>query len=303
VLKEAPLFSMRSETGKVTNNHVVAVLRKLPERIVGPISLLRDNGDWQFRNSLHLFFENSFELVTDAEKRACSKLTVRGLFILLPRFNHSCLPNARISMTDEASRTMKIFASKTILDGDEITLEVRPELECLTKEERRQQLGFACRCMLCQSRVTATQLSDSRRRLIRGLLYLLFGEDLQGKAEIAATRPVIADCKLRRAAETFNIPLCSRFVYGLTLAVLLEEEGLLGYRRLAKVLRLIHQPILMFRTPRIQRLAKQAIAQATWLERLNKGFQLFGQPDAADSNSVQPLRASFTRNRHSPRLG
>jgi hypothetical protein len=48
------------------------------------------------------------------------------------------------------------------------------------------------------------------------------GTPLEGSASL-----IIVDCKLKKTAEDFSIPLSGRLIYNLLVMCLLEEEGLL----------------------------------------------------------------------------
>lgn len=69
-------------------------------------------------------------------------------------------------------------------------------------------------------------MSDIWRRLLRGIYSHLNGAD-QPRPGVAWPPSIIRDPVLKRAAETYSIPLSKRFIYGLLFIVLTEEEGLL----------------------------------------------------------------------------
>jgi hypothetical protein len=129
-----------------------------------------------------------------------------------------------------------------------------------------------------------------RRRLVRRLEYLLNGFDVDGQRSDS----LIADLKLKRAAETFSIPLSSILIYNLLSTALIEEEGLLD-DFMVKRCPDMHAMAIAFKTEGNVRIARLAMTQETWRARFLVAFQLLGRGDAADhdiSVGLQILRGT-----------
>ncbi|KAJ5291234.1 hypothetical protein N7478_000485 [Penicillium angulare] len=187
-----------------------------------------------------------------------------GVFLLQSRFNHSCAANSR-SLTIGGGVITKI-ATRYIAKGEEITANYDPNSKYETRKERHKILRFACSCSVCCADPRSQQLSDMRRRLIRGLEYL---------------RTV--DPNLKRDAENFGITLSSRFFYTVLTMFLLEEEKLLYYFEVDFYMRMLNKLATMFESERNSRIAQSILKEKTCLERLLLGFTLYGQEDATDS--------------------
>ncbi|KAG0153684.1 hypothetical protein PDIDSM_2338 [Penicillium digitatum] len=134
------------------------------------------------------------------------------------------------------------------------------------------------------------QLSDLRRRLIRGLQYLTRGIDIWNGQVQVSDSPIIVDIKLKTAAESFKIPLSSRFVRCLLRAVLLEEEGVLDQFEMARIGPNLTTTVGLFRSEYNQRVATLALAQSTWLKRLQGVLGLYGREDPADEENTLILQ-------------
>jgi hypothetical protein len=244
--------------------------------------LLRDNAAHRFRSMQHAFAENSFNLAgEDGEGRQLDG--PRGLFLLHSRFNHSCLPNCKIPSGGRAEAThLQSFATRDIASGEEITFEYENDFDCRTRIERHEILRFVCACDACRPGTPFQRLSDMRRRLIRGLMYLETGNDLNGKKQEASSTQLIFDSQLKSAAEALSISLSSRFISGLLRMCLTEQEGLLDDYLTQRLTPSIEAAVIMFQTESNAKIAKLAMAQDTWFERLSVAFHLYGRADAAD---------------------
>ena len=177
--------------------------------------------------------------------------------------------------------TTACFATINIAAGEEITICYHPDFECRTRHDRHQLLRFGCECEVCLMGTPLQQLSDMRRTLVRGLQYLTLGVDLDGQRQSSAST-IITDSKLKKAAEEFSIPLSARLIYNILSVVLLEEEGLLDDFMVERITPGIVRMATLFKTETNARIAKFAIAQETWLDRLCIAFSLYGQEDEAD---------------------
>lgn len=290
ILSEEPLFTIRKPHSEITNEVLVRAFQKLPVNRKPLFFLLRDNASEAFRSMEHAFAENSFNMAS--EDHTGQQLDyLHGLFLLHSRFNHSCSPNSKIPITGGEITHLRSFATRDIVPGEEIAFSYAADFGCRTREERHRELRFVCNCDACQPRTPFQKLSDMRRRLARGLQYLQIGVDLDGQRQDAPDRPLITDPQLKRAAETFRIPLSSRFIYGLLMMSLLEQEGLLDDFLAERLGRNVSVPFAMFETESNVQVAKLAMAQHDWLGRLCVAFQLYGRADAADQAVATLFRA------------
>jgi hypothetical protein len=71
---------------------------------------------------------------------------------------------------------------------------------------------------------------------------------------------------------------------------LLEEEGLLDDFMLERLKPDILQTVALFQTESNARIARSAMVQETWLEKLCTAFTLYGRADAADDEIAKLLR-------------
>ena len=125
--------------------------------------------------------------------------------------------------------------------------------------------------------------------MLRGLQYLTLGVDLNGERQGSAS-PIIVDSRLRKAAEDFSIPLSARLIYNLLVVFLLEEEGLLDDFMVERLNPGILLTSAWFQTESNARIARQAMAQDTWLGKLYVACELYGRGDVADHDVAVALR-------------
>lgn len=278
-----PLFIIQRPHTDITEEDVTLAFRKLVPRQKAQFLLLRDNGSRAFKSLNEAFAENSFSIATSDHNKA----PAHGLFPLHSRFNHSCLPNSKIPTNN--GEIISAFATQDIGAGEEITICYNTDFEGRTRHERHQALRFACNCRACLLGTPFQQLSDLRRRLIRGLQYLTLGVDLDGKRQ-SSHAPIIVDTKLRIAAETFSIPISSRLIYTLLTIFLIEEEGLLDDLMVERLSPSVFRTAGLFRLESNYKIAGLAMNQKSWLKRLLVGFELYGQKDTADHEVTLALR-------------
>ena len=243
---------------------------------------LRDNAYLPFRSLSHAMAENSFGITDQGLGRPAHRL-----FLIMSRFNHSCIPNSKLPTTSEENITS--FATRDIATGEEITFCYDPDFECRTRHERHHLLRFSCECAACRTGTLFQQLSDMRRTLIRGLQYLTLGVDLDGQRQ-SSVLPIIFDPELKTAAEEFRIPLTSRLIYNILVICLLEEEGLLDDFMLERMLPGTLKISNGFKTESNARIAKLAMAQTTWLKRFCVASWLYGREDDTDHEIAMALR-------------
>jgi hypothetical protein len=112
---------------------------------------------------------------------------------------------------------------------------------------------------------------------------------------IVPDSPLITDEELRLAAETKTIPPTSMFIYHILTCVLLEEEGLLSYPQRWVIEREIESLVKTFKTASNTRVARDAMAQGTWKEKLRVACQLWGGKDAVDDTLKRLREARIAR--------
>ncbi|KFY97856.1 hypothetical protein V500_01900 [Pseudogymnoascus sp. VKM F-4518 (FW-2643)] len=284
ILREAPLFVIPKHHTEITETDTQAAVQQLPLHEKQQFLHLRYNGGHPFTRLTHACAENSFALPN------ANGPTYYGVFVLLSRLNHSCVPNSNIPDTDVESGKIACFATRDIAVGEEITFCYNDDFACRTRQERHRALRFTCVCSACQASASEQQLSDLRRRLMRGLHYLTHGEDTVIEPGPVAVEPIIADVRLRKAAENFNTPLSARFVHTLLIMHLLEEEGLMDYFMVARMGPGIEQTASLFETESNARIARLAMAQETWLGKLGVAARLYDRKDANDAMVTAGLR-------------
>jgi len=130
-----------------------------------------------------------------------------------------------------------------------------------------------------------------RRTLIRGLNFFLTGTDPIGE-RLKSSSPIIFDPELRKEAEEFYTPFSARFLYNVLMMYLLEEEGLMDHFVFEGCNPTILKLSTLFRTESNGKIARLAVAQETWLEKLFVAFRLYGRADAADHLSAIGMRMS-----------
>ncbi|KAJ5963422.1 uncharacterized protein N7479_003298 [Penicillium vulpinum] len=284
ILSEKPIFIIRRPHTEITDDHVTIAFKKLLPKQKAQFLLLHDNGAKRFTSMNEAFAENSFNIANSDRNEP----EAHGLFPLHSRFNHSCIPNAKIpNVTGEV---ISSFATKDIHAGEEINFCYNTDFECRTRYERHQALRFTCQCMACLPGTSFRRLSDIRRRLIRGLQYLTRGVDLDRNGQKQTSHPIIVDSKLRMMAETFSIPLSSRWIYALLTIFFLEEEGLLDDFMEARLRPSLTKTVQFFKSESNQSIVRKAMQQNTWLKKLQVGFKLYGREDAVDYELTLALR-------------
>ncbi len=292
ILREMPLLIIRKPHEEITEEDIWAAFQQLGPNEKRKFLSLRENASRPFTNMSEAFAENSFALLDGTNNGS----PMHGLFILHSRFNHSCIPNCKVPTTNE--EVVASFATRDIVVNEEITFCYNIDFEGRTRHERHQALRFVCDCKACLVDTPFHQLSDIRRRFIRGLQYLTLGVDLDGQRQTSASS-IIINSKLRKSAEEFSIPLSARLIYNLLGMYLLEEEGLLDDFMVKRMNPGIRLTTTWFKTESNAVIARLAIAQESWLRKLCVAFRLWGREDAADHIMAVALRR-LRDSRHPP---
>lgn len=160
-------------------------------------------------------------------------------------------------------------------------------------------MGFVCNCKACDlsdDNKKLQQMSDMRRRLLRGVYNHLNGAD-QARSGNPWPPSIIRDPVLKRAAESYSLPLSKRFIYGMLFIVLTEEEGLLDDFGLGLIFSSMLHPPTKFKTKSNFEIADRAFHQRSWKDSLGVAFELDGRSDSADWSHAEGLRrerAKFT---------
>ncbi|KAJ2979628.1 hypothetical protein NQ176_g3132 [Zarea fungicola] len=191
-----------------------------------------------------------------------------GCYVLLTRFNHSCVPNCRISSavagpSDADASALASVATRTIHVGEELTFCYQnKELDAMTRRERHRVLPFACTCHVCSGTASQRLCSDLRRRLFRGMVYLIQGYDMNATTKQSPGLPLIIDPALKLRAERSQHTASSTFVYIALLLAVMEAEGIWGHFQLEGLSTLL--PYL--ETPARRAIASRALEQSTAAE-------------------------------------
>ncbi|OIW29712.1 SET domain-containing protein [Coniochaeta ligniaria NRRL 30616] len=287
ILSEKPLFVIRKPWFLMEEDDVPASVRQLSPKQREQFKLLRNNASAHFPDMGLAFAQNNFYFTGPSHLGGAGDTC--GCFLLMSRFNHSCLPNAAVpnSGGQGDKNGLVCCATKDIAAGEEITYCYNPEFEGKTRLERREALGFqfVCDCKACHLGTAFQRASDMRRRLIRGLMYLCDGEEING----SRTKWLITDSRMREAAENLDTTISSRFIYTHLIAFFLEEEGLLNEVQHAKLF--AGMPLAaFFATESNVVIARLTVAQNTWWKKLCVACYLWGRGDAADLQLTAGLR-------------
>ncbi|KAK8097387.1 hypothetical protein PG984_016526 [Apiospora sp. TS-2023a] len=286
ILREKALFAIAKHHDDITELDVLAAFRKSSRSLQWQFLSLRDHAGAPFTN---ISQSNSFSIgAPEAGKPR------HGFFPLLSRFNHSCLPNAAVPIVKDAPRDAPaLYATRDITAGEEIRFSYDPHFESQTARERHEALGFACDCPACRPGTTFQRASDLRRRLIRGLQFMVSGEDPADAAVSGGSGQfqVIADPAIRKEVAELRTPLSSQLVHTLLTVCLMEAEGILDDFEVGRLQPGITAMATMFRRPNNASIARHAMAQSTPSERLRVAFGLYGRADEADQEMAYMLYA------------
>lgn len=303
IMKERAMFIIRKPSDSITEQDVYQAVERLSDPQMHIIACLSGNKPRELSNGMmdsgpldlaKIWGENCFSLESGVEQRLFGDYVVQkrwGLFPCHSRFNHSCQPNAGVPESQSDSWVKRTstssYAERGIAAGEEITISYKNGFRSRTLSERHRLLKFKCRCIVCDRASkdqNFRQISDMRRRLIRGLIYLLDGidENSEYDGDDSHSRPVICDPVMRKAADNCDFPLSARLIYDLLLAALNETEGLLDVETAANTWTHVWRRACSFGTEENRKIAKLAVQQKTWAARLGMALQLDGRADAAD---------------------
>lgn len=263
---------------EVTDEELDAAYQQLAPRDFKQTLLLCINiADKRVDSLRDVFYKNQFRLFSaldDSHPGTC------GLCPLSSRLNNSCTPNSKYSGSPNVNT---MVATKDIAIGDEITFCYVPSHEYLTSSQRAKALWwFKCSCKACLIGTPFQQLSDMRRTLIRGLHYLIYGYDFNGKKH-TAQQSIICDPRAKQAAEDQDVTLSKAFVNFLLMMTLLEEEEILSSVMVKQYGRIPSVIAETFQSTNNVQVASLAMKKDTWREKLCAAFQIYGCKDLADN--------------------
>ncbi|KAF4974825.1 hypothetical protein FZEAL_8321 [Fusarium zealandicum] len=290
LLREKPLWVIGKQHTEITEQDIRAAFQGLPPRSKQQFLFLRDNAYGKFTDMKSACAENSFQVASEAEME--KGVRAYGLFILLSRFNHSCVPNSIVPVTTTGREAIASYATKDIMPGEEITFCYNTDFQFRTRQDRHKELCFVCECKACQLGTPFHQMSEIRRRFARAILYLSHGVDMD-RGQSCFFSPKIIHSTLKNAAETFEIPVSSRFIYNILLVCLVEEEGLLDDVKVKRMIPPVLSTLLLFQTKENVEIAMLAMRQETWLQRFDVAVKLYGKRDKADNDFNARLRRQY----------
>ncbi|KAK4498862.1 hypothetical protein PRZ48_009372 [Zasmidium cellare] len=172
IYHEQSIMTFYKDRSQVSENDLIAAYEKLSPQDKYTFDTMRNcHGMCGCKGGL--FFANTFGLRGGGV----------GCFPNCSRLNHSCQANCMID-THEEYDEKKITVLKDLKPGDELTFHYVLNTQFMTNEERQELLtsedfGFvSCRCQVCTLPPADKFISDSRRQIMRHLLYWIEGADL-----------------------------------------------------------------------------------------------------------------------------
>lgn len=226
IVADKPLLVFTKLPELLTLDELLAAFRQLSPHQQEQLMLSCQTGSRDPADLARLYEEEA--LFIDVLEATENNPAITAFCVVRSRFNHSCLPNASLPNFERVSREeggLSLYAWRDIASGEEITFCYLNQLAgmCLTRLERQEELQFECGCGVCHLSTDLQRASDMRQRLIRGLLYLARGVDVDD----SRAGWLIVDSELRDVAENLRIPESSMFVYVYLAAFVIEEEGLM----------------------------------------------------------------------------
>lgn len=192
---------------------------------VGPLRQFADRTKLaQFERKKHLNIYKSNASKIDDESS--------GLFPVMSRINHSCIPNTNFVWREDLGQQV-VIAVREIQEGEEITDSYLPDNLMLTTQERRKRLkethGFECECIeLCSrhsdDKAERDQLDVKLRRIqvIQATLKALWRKKREHKAKMLELAEKLMTEIRDARVEGGNFELLAREV--LLFALLLNDE-------------------------------------------------------------------------------
>lgn len=315
VLTEIPVLTIP----KCDGHHIEAELERQVANLSGrqraQLNLLRVDGDKneKFPTVQAMLCANDFNSQNEDGLHHSHKLQP-----LASRFNHSCSPNLyQPNCCDECRcEGVRFVAVESISAGTELTFNYGGMIECLTRAERLAGFQLDCHCSVCTASPEERETSDTRRRLIRGVYFLIFGYDLaethHGKPSVllvpkessvrnvedvidvekfvVETEDLVWDSKLRKDAQCFRFPLTSRFIYCALALALMEAEHVLNNDLFRRMKMVMVETLSHVKNPSIKMFLNMAMMKGdhgegrigyNWRLRFVEVSGMFGQMDQA----------------------
>ena len=190
VFSESPIFIIKRRSNSITEDDIATAYNKLTaaeKRTCDNMGDPRLDIESKAASSLNArvlamsarlarFQANKFVLDRNMSSWGC--------FPVSSRFNHFCLPNATaIAQNSNGLKHWRIF--KDVAPGEELTFTYMEACQYMTFEERQSYLKYiglisGYSCQLCSLPEDKRVASDMRRCLMRHLLYMYTGKDLDG---------------------------------------------------------------------------------------------------------------------------
>ena len=290
IFKEKPLFVTGRQPRSWSENEISEAAKDMKPEELQQVSLLRENGGTPFSSTLALLRQNYLTIQRPQKARYLDHHYVPpsyGLFLTLSRLNHSCAPNAALPPSDDD--TLTLFAAKDIAAGEEINISYAKKLVTCTTARRHRILGFICDCRACRPGTRFHQLSELRRRLIRGLQLLCSDSDHDNLRQFFRP-PIITTNKLRNDAKDYTISIPTQLVYCLLTMALMEEEDLLNPINLASLEGYVLRTAAALGTESNVHLARLSLSQDTWVHKFCMASKLLWRADANDADCVLRLQ-------------
>ncbi|POS69422.1 hypothetical protein DHEL01_v212184 [Diaporthe helianthi] len=281
VFTERPTAVIQKHASLITQTDIFNSMRHLSQSERQQVRYLTGSRD--SISLVDLFRESEFTLSVNPP--------AHGMFLVLSRFNHSCVPNCRIPSLGGKMDELTIQASRAVRPGQELTFTYDPIFQFLTAQQRAKLLNFDCKCPACLSGTVFHQVSNTRRTLLRGLYYLVYGKERETGMPQPA-RPLLTYPEMMKKAEDLAIPLSTRFIAVILIAFLLEEEGLMDPALEESMLPNMNRLAVTFRSWRNAEVASNVMKHTTFLGRFCAAFKLYGKKDLADRELATVLQES-----------
>ncbi|KAF7718784.1 Uncharacterized protein PECH_005894 [Penicillium ucsense] len=216
-----------------------------------------------------------------------------GFFVFLSRLNHACVANAYIPQNE--GKYISCYATKDIQPGEEIMFSYCADFESMQMEQRHRLLKFTCKCVACAPGTAFHELSEIRRKLIRGLNFLTQGMDFAyPRRDGHGPSGIIADPVLREAAKELFMPLMSRLFYESMIGLLLEEEGMMNAIMEKEIIARMRGAVRLLREPDNAVLALRIMEQKRWIDKWLVASRTLHKPDLGDIEGYLVLNMTRT---------
>ncbi|KAF7192271.1 SET domain-containing protein 5 [Pseudocercospora fuligena] len=155
IISEVPLFTTVTLTNANTiEQDLRSIIKSLPKDSQRAFLSLHNNFPGSPTPFSNLVRSNGYPLGPSSD--------IGGIFPLVSRLNHSCLPNAQHAY-NERQRRMLVHIIRPITSNEEITLSYIPGGPSSQRQlELKQNFLFACTCELCSLPPSEKRKSDER---------------------------------------------------------------------------------------------------------------------------------------------